>query len=212
MRSLIRKIIKEEFFKEDAKRMGMLPESTALFVAEVSSGYELILFDPNSDNVYGTIMIVLHESEAPYYYVRGVAAIKGFGPFIYELAMMLLDKEGQMLMPSRDGDVRGEAWGVWKKFYDRNGVKKKTLDLLDDDFRCDIITGDECYFEDNEDKQEWFNELSDDDKHALIVFNTGYSMTSNSDFVNLVNNSKKYSKEIVDKAQSLASDFWDVSY
>jgi len=212
MRKLIRKILSEEFFKEDAKRIEVLPDSTALFVVKVKFGYELILFDPNSDYVYGTIMIVLHETEAPYYYVSGVATMKGFGPFIYELAMMLLNKENQMLMPARDGDVRGDAWGVWEKFYDRSDVNKKTFDLFDDNFRCDILTGDECYFEDDKDKQDWFNQGNDEDKQALVVFNTGYSMNPNKSFYELIEKSKKYPKEILDKAQSLASDFWDQSY
>jgi len=212
MRNLIRKILKEEFFQEDAKRAEALSEHVALFVTEVSFGYELTLFDPNSDNILGTITFNLDENEGPYHYVTGVAAKKGFGPFMYELAMMHIDNSGGMLMPSRDGDVRGSAWNVWKKFYERSDVDKKTIDLLDEYFRCDLIVGSPCYFESTEEKQEWWNEFSDDEKMDLLVFNTGYSMEPNNDYYQLIKNSDKYPKEVKDKVNSYASELWDEMY
>jgi hypothetical protein len=63
------------------------------------------------------------EDYGKYYGVGGVAE-KGFGPYIYELMMMLLNIKGKGLMPNREGDIRKTALNVWSKFYSRDDVKK----------------------------------------------------------------------------------------
>ena len=92
---------------------------------------------------------------------------------MYEIAMAYINPS--FLMPSRDGDIRTGAWEVWKKFYDRKDVNKKTLDIQDELFSFVIATGDSHEdFESPEEKQEMFNELPDYDKKTVTVFNTMY--------------------------------------
>lgn len=53
--------------------------------------------------------------------VGSVAAIKGFGPTIYEIALA----DAEWLQP--DYEVSGDAENVWKKFFQRNDVEKRYL-------------------------------------------------------------------------------------
>lgn len=53
--------------------------------------------------------------------VGSVAAIKGFGPTIYEIALA----DAEWLQP--DYEVSGDAENVWKKFYQRKDIDKRYL-------------------------------------------------------------------------------------
>ena len=58
---------------------------------------------------------------------------------------MFVRDNNSRLMPSRDGDVRGDAFNVWTKMYHRDDVDKLELEVVDDDFRFDILTGERDY-------------------------------------------------------------------
>ena len=93
----IRKIIRETIYNEAeideaAMRLSHLPEGTGLFIKDINAGYDMTLYNPKTKNAYAHIVVVLRDV-ANDYYVSGVAAEKGFGPFIYELAMMHINKE-----------------------------------------------------------------------------------------------------------------------
>lgn len=215
IRKLVRKILKESEINEEALRLKNLPEETALFIREINQGYDFVLYNPKKKNIYATITIVNRDYYGPdFYYVTAVAAEKGFGPFIYELAMMHVFDEKMGLMPQRDGDVREDAFSVWEKFYKRGDVKKNTLDLLDDNFRCDILFGDECEFDDDEDKLSWWSELRDSEKEGLKVFNTKYYIKPDNQYYELKKRGEEYIKNGFDiqKAIDTASDFWDNAY
>lgn len=192
IRGYIRDILKEEVFSEAARRIESLPDTAALFVKELNSGYTLVIYDPTTKNAYATITIISNQtSPRDSFYSTGVAAEKGFGPFIYELGMMVAGDRG--LMPSRDGDVRGEAWNVWKNFYKRDDVKKETIPLEDDDFSFKII-------EDHgvltpEEKQMWFWQIQDDDysdETNLELFNSIFKMKPDSQFEELYKRGEEY--------------------
>jgi len=79
------------------------------------------------------------------------------------------------LMPSRNGDVKTRALGVWGKFYQRGDVQKKVLKFNDELFNFAIITGDEDEEYDSiEEKKELFDSLSKEEQRDVIVFNTMY--------------------------------------
>lgn len=214
VRSIVRSVLKESVFEEAAMRVESLPDTTALFIERINQGYTLVLYDPKSKSTYAVITFIWRQQTGPDFYVSGVAAEKGFGPLIYELAMMLAEQDGRGLMPSRDGDVRGDAWNVWTKFYDRSDVDKKELDLLDDNFRCDIITGDECEFDGDEDKVEWWSEMGDANKKTLKIFNTAYSMKPGSDLYVLADRADQWLKSGFDKqiAIDAGDNFWHNQY
>jgi hypothetical protein len=216
VRKLVREILKESEINEEALRLKNLSEDVALFIREINQGYDFVLYNPKNNYIYATITIVKRDyyGNSGFYYVTAVATEKGFGPFMYELAMMHIYNEKMGLMPQRDGDVREGAFGVWKKFFERRDVNKQTFDLLDDNFRCDIITGDECEFEDDEDKLSWWSELRFSEKEALKVFNTIYYIKPNNQYYELKKRGDEYTKNGFDiqKAIDSASEFWDNAY
>lgn len=211
MKSLIKKLLRESFLDEAAFTYAHLPEGTGLFIDENNSGASLTLYNPKTNDVYATITFISHVTEGPFHWVSGVAAEKGFGPLIYELAFMYVHQNNSKLMPSRDGNVRGGAFNVWKKMYKRGDVDKIEFDVEDSNFRFDIITGEETDTT-PEERIEWFNEFSDEEKFALKVFNSGYSKTPTEEYNKLINIANKYSEKIHDKAQVEGDLLWQSSY
>jgi len=156
---------------EAARQMGDLPEDAALFVTDNATWIYFILYSKSEDKIYATITTSDIKDSNKLQEVGRVAAEKGYGPLIYEMAMAYINPG--YLMPSRDGDIRGAAWSVWEKFYQRKDIIKKTLPLEDELFSFVIVTGDSHEdFESIEEKQEIFNELSQFEKNQIIVFNT----------------------------------------
>lgn len=170
--------------EEDAKRLSSLPVTAALFIKEINQGYDLVIYDPQDKFVFATITISQRDYLGPNYFVSGVAAKQGYGPLIYELAMMLINKENRGLMPARDGDVRSDAWNVWERFFSRSDVEKKTMGPTDEFFRYDIL-GDAYEFESEEEFDEFWSEVDDHDRKTLEVFNTVYYMKPDSEFEQL---------------------------
>ncbi len=214
MKNLLRKLIRESIDKvldEDAMKMSHLPEGTGLFIREINSGYDLVLYNPKLKNVYAIITIVLREAEN--YFVAGVAAERGFGPFIYELAMMHINKEGKGLMPTRDGVIRGEAWNVWKKFYAaRPDVDKKSLSILDKNYNFNII--DDIYWESDEEKTEIYDELSPKDKVYVNIFNTAFFLAPSAEYEKLKEIASQWTKNGFDNdiAIEAGDEFWQEKY
>lgn len=175
MKSTIREILRENLknLNEASKQISDLPEDTGLFVNDNGNWLFFILYSKSEDKIYGTITTSDIDGSLKLQTVGRVAAEKGYGPLIYEIAMAYINPG--YLMPSRDGDIRGEAWNVWEKFYERKDVIKKTLDIKDELFSFVIVTGDSHEdFESVEEKQEMFDELSNFEKKGVMVFNTMY--------------------------------------
>jgi len=102
----------------------------ALFIKGNGGVRDMTLYDPKKDKVYGHIGI--HKLSSSNWSVGGVAAERGYGPLMYELAMTYVYPAG--LMPTRDGDVRGSAEDVWKKFILRGDVGGEDIEEGDSDF------------------------------------------------------------------------------
>ena len=102
----------------------------ALFIKGNGGVRDMTLYDPKKNKVYGHIGI--HKLSSGNWSVGGVAAERGYGPLLYELAMTYVYPAG--LMPTRDGDVRGSAEDVWKKFMLRGDVGKNLIKRKDSDF------------------------------------------------------------------------------
>lgn len=163
----------ESIIDEAARGLNDLPQDASLFVKDNGTWVNFILYSKSEDKLYGVITIEDLNKDGNIRSVGRVAAEKGYGPMMYEIAMAYINPS--FLMPSRDGGIRTGAWEVWKKFYDRKDVNKKTLDIQDELFSFVIATGDNHEdFESPEEKQEMFNELPDYDKKTVTVFNTMY--------------------------------------
>lgn len=175
MKSTIREILRENLknLNEASKQISDLPEDTGLFVNDNGSWLFFILYSKSEDKIYGTITTSDINGSLKLQTVGRIAAEKGYGPLMYEIAMAYINPG--YLMPSRDGDIRSEAWNVWKKFYERKDIGKKTLAISDELFSFVIVTGDSHEdFESTEEKQELFDDMSKYDQQTVTIFNTMY--------------------------------------
>ena len=207
-KKLIKSLLRESLLDEAALRGDSLSDTTGLFIDADSGALTMSLYDPKQDLVYGYIHTAYHPSEAPYFSVISVGAEKGYGPFMYELAMMALYNKNQLLMPSRDGDIRGEAWEVWVKFYQRSDIIKQPILLIDDAFRIDILTGDETDFENMDEKMAFWGDLHASDRQTLKVFNTAYGHAPTSDLNRLIGIGETYGEYMNKKALDRGHDYF----
>jgi hypothetical protein len=196
MKNIIRKLLRESLLDEAMMNSTHLPKETALF--SQNNGIYMSLYDPITKNAYGMISASLRGQN---YDVNSVAAEKGFGPYMYEFAMMNAYSKGKGLMPSRDGDVRERALDVWLRFYDRTDVKKQQIAPFDsngnwnDEYSVAIYTGDEEGFDDPEEFQEFWNDLEPETQDIIKKFNTVYSMAPSEDYHNMLARSEAYIKK-----------------
>ena len=207
-KKLIKSLLRESLLDEAALRGDSLSDTTGLFIDADSGALTMSLYDPKQDLVYGYIHTAYHPSEAPYFSVISVGAEKGYGPFMYELAMMALYNKNQLLMPSRDGDIRGEAWEVWLKFYHRSDIIKQPILLTDDAFRIDVLTGGPAEEWEGDEKMQYWAELGAEDRQTLKVFNTAYGHAPTSDLNRLIGIGETYGESMKKKALDRGHDYF----
>lgn len=197
IKGLIKQLLRESLLDEEAMRLRHLPKEVALFVRG-GSETTLVLLDPTTNDVYAMIDASQINNN---YHVGGVAAETGFGPFIYELMMMLLNIKGKGLMPNREGDIKQEAFDVWARFFTRNDVKKDIIEPFNSDgsfnkeYRVDIITGNHDTFYGSEDFREFYTELSKNNRNILDIFNCVYYLQPNNDYSVLLNRGLGYENQ-----------------
>jgi hypothetical protein len=191
-----------QFIFEAMKTVKDLNPNIGLFIHEDS----LTLYDPETDRSYGYIGL---SNKGDYYTFPAVAAEKGFGPLVYELALMYVKSKNSSLMVSRDGDIRGEAFEVWKKFYYRDDVDKKTLPFESDDFNFALITGDETFDSDVQKQVEYEFHVNDGYEEDIKIYNTKMSMEPSEDFFML---QKKHDNINLENASRRGHDFFSYRY
>lgn len=196
MKNIIKKILREGLLGEEMMNSSHLPKETALFSR--NDGIYMSLYDPTTNNTYGMITASLRGN---YYDMDNVAAEKGFGPYMYEFAMMRAYEKGKGLMPARDGDVREKALNVWMNFYDRDDVKKETIHPFDENgnwnqmYSVAIYTGDEDEFDSPEEFNEFWEELSSEMKDIITKYNCLYSMIPSEDYRKMLGRADEYVKK-----------------
>ena len=204
----------KKLIDEDAMDFSHLTSSTGLFVRKINVGYDMTLYDPPNKTVYGYAAIAISGTEN--YFIAGIVAKPGFGPLMYKLAMMQASLDSKGLMPSRDGDVRSDAWGVWEQFYKRNDVNKNTLDVTHNDYNFNII--DDIYYDDLDEKLEIFNEFHENGDinviKALTIFNTVYSLPADDNYKRLRKIAEDWIAKGFDNNEAIQAgdNFWDYIY
>jgi len=210
MKNLIKKLLRESLLDEAAFTSSHLPEGTGLFAKEQNSS-ELVLFNPKTKEAYGIINFVYISGNSDFHYVIAVAAEQGFGPLMYQLAMMYIaDKHNNYLAPARDGDIKSKAWNIWDKMYQRDDVTKKTLPITDEKFYYDILFPSEEVGPDE--REEAFNELEPNEQRDLLIFNSGYTMKPTSDYQRLMSIAQKYDEKTYHLASMVGDKLWSSSY
>lgn len=215
MKTLIKKLLNESLLGEAAVSINQLPKDVALFVQVINDGYDLVLYSKMNDRIYGTISS--NSMGKGIQDIGGVAADKGYGPLMYELLMSVIYP--RVLMPSRDGDIRGEAFHVWEVFYTkRNDVVKNTLPIDNRYYNFSILTGENDKFNSLDEKQALYDDfVAEDNKNAsvLAVFNTMYQGKEGiaSELVNrgleMIKNGIIDRRELDNKSEAFFSEKYD---
>lgn len=196
MKKVIKKLVREGLLGEEMMNSSHLPKETALF--SKNEGIYMSLYDPINNNTYGMISASLRGQN---YDMNSVAAEKGFGPYMYEFAMMRAYEKGKGVMPSRNGDVRDGALNIWMKFYVRDDVKKQSIHPFDGNgnwnpmYSVAIYTGNEDEFEDPEEFNKFWEELSPETQEIINKYNTVYSMIPSEGYRNMLARSHEYIKK-----------------
>jgi len=167
---------------------------------------DLVLVDIENDIEVGIIGLYPVEPQDDFDYgqVGSVGAERGYGFNLYKFALyeFWLRHKDKPIMPSRDGDVTGEAMNVWEKLFNDPTVKKNTLEWEDDEFTLSLLTGEEIYYS-LEKKEEMYQNFLEDgyDKRdlkkdeELKIFNTEFILDTEPDmFSELKEKGEKYKK------------------
>ena len=176
MKEIIRRILKEEY-----KKMSSLPRN---IIISIYDDMNISLYDFVNGEILG--FVGLSRNKDGTYYFPMIAAEKGFGPTVLEVALMFCHPNG--LMVSRDGDIRGDAFNVWEKMFRRKDVIKETLPLSDKNFNFAIITGDdqETYDSEFEKISEFEYFIEDGFKENILIYNSKMSIIPTKDYERLV--------------------------
>lgn len=197
MKSLIKKLLRENLLDEAMLTSKDLPLETALFQKDGRNS--LVLYNPKTKESYGVISAGLR---GEIYDVDKVAAEHGFGPYMYEFAMMVANMKGKGLMPDRSGEVTPSAFKIWEKFYNRGDIKKTPIEPFTEDgspnpnYSVALITGNEVdSYDTPKDFKIFWDGLDSVRKDYLTKYNTSYTMQPNNDFRDLLARGKNYIKK-----------------
>lgn len=195
IRNKIRKIIKENLslINEIKKNINDLDENIySLVVTKKNAIINFILYN-NKELKVEAVLSMFKNNEMENYSVSAVAAEKGFGPLIYEIAMTYIYPLG--ITPSRDGDVRGGAYNIYEKFFDRKDVEKKSIPETSPDFSEDIA-----------------NDFSEDDI-IFHILQTAYSYSFGKEKLkNIIENSKKFNENEIKNIIEQSKSFFENMY
>jgi len=165
--------------KEDMAQIGDISKDLVLVTGKRDgSDTFMILYNYETQRIQG---IIGFQDAGGDNHVSVVAAEKGYGPLMYELAMMYSSPKG--LMPTRNGDVKDSAKNVWIKFFNRDDIEKRTIDLGSGGYGepfSDFFYDEKGEFEVDKMKK---------------IFNTKYYKSPTPEFHKLVRSSKGIMKE-----------------
>ncbi len=98
-------------------------------------------------------------------------------------------------MPSRDGDVRGGAFNIYQKFFDRKDVEKKSIPETSPDFSEDIA-----------------NDFSEEEIYFHIL-QTIYKFSFRKEKLNnLLKNAKKFDENQIKEIIKQSENFFENKY
>ena len=191
VRRIIKKVISEAFLSEMAVDFMHVGPNVGLIKETIGKETQFTLFDFGIKQCVGVISI--KKTSPRQYVVVNVASEKGYGPLMYEIAMMDIYPMG--LTPDRNGHITPKAFGVWKVFHDsrRDIIKKQ------------IVPGDveysDRYIYDNESQPE--------------VLNCLYYRTPSLFYQKLMNKGEEFSKKHNVSSQevlNLSNEFFKNKY
>lgn len=195
IRNKIRKIIKENLslINEIKKNINDLDENNySLVITKKNNIINFILYN-NKELKVEAVLSMFKNNEMENYSVSAVAAEKGFGPLIYEIAMTYIHPLG--ITPSRDGDVREGAYNIYEKFFDRKDVQKKSIPETSPDFSEDIA-----------------HDFSEEDIIFHILQTAYYYSFGKEKLKNIIENSKKFNENEIKNIIEQSKNFFENMY
>jgi len=195
-----------KLFEELRMTTNLLNETTSLYINNDTN--EITLYD-SSKGCDGVLAYIGLSEYSSFYTFPVVAADKGYGPMIYEFGMMFAGDKG--LIINRDGDIRGDAFNVWKRFYHSNVVKKETLDLSDTNFNFAIVTGEEDTGDDYEKLSQLEYFTDEGFKEDIEIYNTIMYMKPSNEYKRLIDMANNFDLD-QEEVSEYGSDFFDYRY
>jgi hypothetical protein len=200
MRNLIKKLLRESLLDEVAINKSNISEDIGLFVLP---GNTIVLYDmveyDDSDRSLGMRGVIVLRNDGDVIAANKIAAKKGYGPIMFELAMQYIYPK--VMMIERDGDVRDAATSVLSKFVGgiNPNVEVNTLN-----------PGDSSYSDCSQ-----FNHMSDVDTFCSI-YNSQFRMSDKSLFNKLKAEGDEFlddvGHEFINELEGFAGDFFDTMY
>jgi hypothetical protein len=200
MKKLIKKLLREQLFNEIKYDSSNISEDIGLFIIRKNT---LILYDmleyDDSERIRGVKGIITLSDENGKYSVNKVAAIKGYGPIMYELAMQHIYPNP--LISDRDGDTREGDLIILQKYTEgiNNQVEITTLKPNEDgyvkclDFGCD-----------------------DNEPEFFKLHNSQFKMSDKSLYNRLKSEGEEFLEDVgfefINELEELGSDFFDTMY
>lgn len=162
LRSYIRKVLKESVISEGAKTFLDVPPFAGIVTQQVSTSLtDVSLFDFSTKRCIGNISLVKISDRA--YSINTAGANEGFGPLMYEMAMMQVYPAA--ICSDRGGNTTTEALAIWKKFYDvRGDVKKQVLKKGEPEYKDRFEQDDNNYIVNclySRPRSTWFNKATE---------------------------------------------------
>jgi len=198
IKKAVNKILNEQVLYETALGYSDLPEQTGAIVKKLGSGtFGLDIYNAVEKQWFASIFVV-YDRMSDDFSIGSVTAMHGFGPLIYEMAMMYCESVYNVgLMPDRTGTVSDKAFKIWEKFfYNRTDVEKEVLQISDKRFSFSILPNyrDKKIEFGKKDKIDLYSTLSSQEKEFLRIFNTAYHMKPNAEYKKLIDNGTKIMK------------------
>jgi len=196
----LNKLFETKIIDEVAINQSNISEDIGLFIIP---GNALILYDmteyDDSDRFRGMRGVITLRNEGNVIAANKIAAKKGFGPIMFELAMQHIYPNAMAI--ERDGDVRDAALSVLGKFVDgiNGGVEVNTLNPSDDGYSdCKEFTH------------------IDDIEGFCKIYNSQFKMSDKSLYNKLKAEGDEFlqdvGSEFINELEDYASEFFDQMY
>ena len=202
MKGLIKKLLREGLNINEARYdQSNLSQDIGLFV--INNGNTIVLYDmaeyDDSERIRGIKGTITISNNGNNFSADKVAANKGYGPLMFELAMQHVYPKG--IIPDRDGDIREGALSVLDKFVNNSNGEVEVITL---------VPGDEGYVDCLD-----FG-CDDNEPEFFKVYNSILKMSNKSLYKNLKAEGKEFigdvGKEFLKELSSLSHEYFSMMY
>ena len=132
LKLFIEQVIQRELEEQAVSSQRAVSHGLAVFIGKQTNARDIILYNPGrypDENFIMGIINIDYNGDCGAWEVLTVAAIKGYGPLLYDIAFSMSGKRG--LMADRNS-VSPSALKVWEYYFSRRKEEFDILPLLPD--------------------------------------------------------------------------------